>query len=173
MPIVEALRKCTDLFLDVHLMISKPAAYVTEFAEAGADSLTIHLEAVPEPAQLLHRIREAGLAAGLAINPATPLTSVAPYQDDCDVILIMSVVPGFGGQRFEPIALEKLQAFPAKSERGPVLEIDGGVNSATIMECAAAGAEWFVVGSAIFGADDYGAAIGQLQALSHKAPGRD
>lgn len=164
MPIVSGLRKHTDMPLDVHLMISKPDQYIDQFFEAGADAITIHVEAVEDPAPLLKKIRDLGAASGLAFNPDTPLTAVAPYIDDCDLVLPMSVNAGFGGQKFNPVALEKLREL-RKLKPDLLLEVDGGVNSETIAECVQAGAELLVVGSAIFKHDNYEHALNQLYGL--------
>lgn len=161
MPIVAAIRKLTDLPIDVHLMISEPSKYVRQFAEAGADCVTIHAEIAEHVPSTLELIRQQGAAVGLAINPATPLEAVEPMLPACDLLLIMSVDAGFGGQAFNPVALEKLQraraAFPDL-----LLEVDGGINLTTIGSCQQAGASLFVVGSAIFGQDDYRVAIARL-----------
>jgi ribulose-phosphate 3-epimerase len=162
-PIVAAVRSCTDLPLDVHLMISNPGDYIQEFRNAGADSISIHIEAVPQPRTVLRQIRELGAMAGLAVNPGTSLNSVAPYLADCDLLLVMSVEPGFGGQSFEPVALEKLRELRANpAAKHLLLEVDGGVNETTIGRCAEAGATLFVVGSAIFRQPDYGQAVARL-----------
>ena len=107
LPIIEAGRQATDLPLDVHLMITDPAKYIEQFYEAGADMMTIHIEAVPDPRPVLEQIRAAGATAGLAFNPSTPLSAIEPFVSYCDLILVMSVEPGFGGQKFNPEALEK------------------------------------------------------------------
>jgi ribulose-phosphate 3-epimerase len=148
--LVEAMRKLTSLPLDVHLMISNPEEYVERYVEAGSDIVTIHAEAHPEPVKVLEKIRQAGAAAGLAINPPTPVERAEECLEACDLVLVMSVMPGFGGQAFAPVALEKLKHL--RSQIGPevILEVDGGVNGKTIAACAEAGANWFVAGSAIF-----------------------
>jgi ribulose-phosphate 3-epimerase len=162
-PIVAAIRSCTDLPLDVHLMISNPQDFVEEFREAGADSISVHIEAVPDPRALLKRIRGLGAAAGLAINPPTPLAAIEPYLPGCDLLLVMSVMPGFGGQDFDPVALDKLRTLVSlPAAKHLLLEVDGGVNDATIGSCAQAGATLFVVGSAIFRQPDYEQAVMRL-----------
>jgi ribulose-phosphate 3-epimerase len=166
-PILEAVRRTTDLPVDVHLMISNPAKYVDAFRKAGADNITIHIEAVPEPRPLLEKIRSLGAGAGLAFNPPTPLAAIESSIPFCDLILVMSVMPGFGGQKFDRVALDKLRQLRAASD-DLVLEIDGGVNTKTIAECAAAGAQWFVTGSAIFEGDDYRARVKELAALAEQ-----
>jgi ribulose-phosphate 3-epimerase len=165
LPIVSAFRRLTDLPLDVHLMISEPGKYIEPFLDAGADSLTIHIEAEPEPGPLLKRMRQLGSGVGLALNPQTPVSRVEPYLADCDLILVMSVEPGFGGQKFEPVALEKLRHLRRVAPQALLLEIDGGVNETTIAGCAAAGAQMFVTGSAIFKHSDYAESVARLSRL--------
>jgi ribulose-phosphate 3-epimerase len=166
MTIVSALRKLTDLPLDVHLMMTHPQKYVRQFREAGADSLTFHIEAVEDPRPLLEEIRGLGAGAGLAINPLSPFEPAEKVLDYCDLLLVMSVQAGFGGQAFNPVALERLQRARKAAGERLLLEIDGGVNEETIADCAAAGAQLFVVGSAIFKHPDYGAAIRRLAELA-------
>jgi len=166
MPIVAGLRKYTDVPLDVHLMIKTPEKYLDSFFEAGADAITIHAEAVDEPNDMpihLDAIRELGAAAGITINPQTPLETIKPCVGHCDLVLIMSVNAGFGGQSFQPVALEKLKA--AREMFGPdvILEVDGGVNGDTIADCVAHGAEFLVVGSAITRSDDYTRSVAELK----------
>jgi ribulose-phosphate 3-epimerase len=165
LPLVEAFRKLTELPLDVHLMIENPLVFAEHFARAGADSLTVHIEAVPDPRDTLRRIRDLDLAAGLALNPDTPLERIEPFLSQCDLVLVMSVMPGFGGQKFERVALEKLAALQGRIGDGCLLEVDGGVNDKTIADCAKAGANLFVVGSAIFRTNDYGPSVVRLNSL--------
>jgi ribulose-phosphate 3-epimerase len=160
--LVEAIRGLTDLALDVHLMISNPESYIDRYFKAGADLITIHIEATDRPEELLSRIRQLGAASGLAINPPTPLDRLEPCLDCCDLILVMSVMPGFGGQKFDPVALEKLDSLRGRVGDRAILEVDGGINPETIGDCAAAGAEWFVAGSTIFEHNDYRARINSL-----------
>ena len=166
LPIVEAVRRCTRLPIDVHLMIANPEKYVDQFVEAGADVLTIHAEAAGDPAAVLGRIRQRGAAAGLAFNPPTPLSAIEEYLPACDLVLVMSVMPGFGGQAFEPIALEKLRRLRQMAQPEMTLEVDGGINPQTIRDCAEAGAELFVVGSAIFRTPDYADSFNKLRTLA-------
>lgn len=161
MTIVDAVRKLTELSLDVHLMMSEPGKYIQAFVDAGADCLTIHAEIAGDVGAVLQQIRNAGVAVGLALNPATSLAQVGELLPSCDLLLMMSVNAGFGGQSFNAVALEKLRAVKV-SHPGLILEIDGGVNRETIAGCVEAGAELLVVGSAIFGQDDYGQALKQL-----------
>jgi ribulose-phosphate 3-epimerase len=149
MPIIAAVRRATKLPLDVHLMISRPGDFIEEFVKAGASSLTIHVEAVDDPRPVLEKIRACDAVASLALNPPTPLDAIRPSLDYCDMVLCMSVMPGFGAQKFDPVALEKLRILKAlKSD--VILEIDGGVNERTIAECTRAGAQMLVTGAAIF-----------------------
>lgn len=166
MTIVEAFRKVSDLPLDVHLMMVQPQKYLRQFRDAGADVLTIHAEAVDDPGAVLEEIRGLGLGAGLAINPSTPFETVENVLAACDLLLVMSVEAGFGGQSFNPVALERLRRARTLAGERLLLEIDGGVNEDTISRCAAAGAQLFVVGSAIFKKSDYGAAIRDLSELA-------
>jgi ribulose-phosphate 3-epimerase len=165
-PIVEAVRRVTKLTLDVHLMISDPAKYIEPFRKAGADSITIHVEAVPDPRPVLDRIRELGALAGLALNPPTPLSAIESSLPHCDLVLVMSVMPGFGGQKFEDEALDKLHQLRERTDYDPLLEVDGGVGMETIGACAAAGAEMFVAGTAVFKTGDYAATIERLRSTA-------
>ncbi len=162
MTIVEAVRRITKLPIDVHLMMVEPQKYLKAFVDAGADVLTIHAEAVERPADALLQIRELGIAAGLAINPPTPISAIEDSLSLCDMILLMSVNAGFGGQKFNPVALEKLSELRAKLGPEVLLEVDGGINAETIGAVRKAGADLFVVGSAIFGKGDYASAISGL-----------
>lgn len=166
MPIVAAFRRLTDLPLDVHLMIERPERYLEQFYDAGANAITIHQEADMDPRNTLSRIRELGAASGLAINPGTPLEKIELYLDVCDLVLVMSVNAGFGGQEFDEIALKKLERLRAIARPDLLLEVDGGINDSTIAKCARAGADLFVVGSAIFRHEQYAPVIGQLADLA-------
>ena len=156
-PVVKSLRKATTGFLDVHLMISQPEKYLDAFAKAGADLLNVHVEAEGDMEAMLKHIRELGCKSALTIKPNTPAEAVFPYLPLCDMILVMSVEPGFGGQKFMPSALPKLEALKAEIARQGVkclLEIDGGINLDNAKEAADAGADILVAGSAVFGAAD-------------------
>jgi ribulose-phosphate 3-epimerase len=166
LPIVEAIRRLTDLPLDTHLMIVQPERYVDRFIDAGADVVTFHIEAVDDPRPLLARIRERGVGAGIALNPATPLAEIEGCLDLCDLVLVMSVPAGFGGQSFDEVALDKLVRLRDLVPADVMLEVDGGVNERTIARCAAAGARYFVAGSAIFRHDDYTAVVRRLTELA-------
>lgn len=162
-PIVEAVRRTTKLPLDVHLMISEPARYIESFRNAGADLMTIHVEAVSDPRPVLDRIRELGALAGLALNPPTPLAAIERSLPHCDMVLVMSVMPGFGGQKFEEEALAKLRILSERADCDALLEVDGGVGQETIGPCADAGAELFVAGTAIFKQADYRGTVRRLR----------
>jgi len=166
MTIVAAMRRLTSLPIDVHLMMVHPERYVEQFRQAGADGITFHVEAVEDPRPVLAQIRSLGAAAGLALNPSTPLSRIEAALDLCDLVLVMSVDAGFGGQKFNPIALDKLKTLRMRLPPGVCLEVDGGINSSTIAAAAQAGAELFVVGSAIFGQSDYQKAVSQLVAAA-------
>jgi ribulose-phosphate 3-epimerase len=166
LPVVQAVRRSTDLPLDVHLMISDPARYLRQFREAGADLLTVHIEVLPDPRPVLQEIRALGAAAGISLNPPTPLETLSDCLDLCDLVLVMSVMPGFGGQTFEPVALEKLRRLRALVGSRVLLSVDGGVNVETVGLCAEAGADLFVAGSAVFSQSDYGRSIRELTGLA-------
>lgn len=161
-PVVKSLRKATPGFLDVHLMISQPARYLEAFAKAGADLLNIHLEAEGDKVALLQQIHALGCRAALTIKPNTPAEAVFPYLPLCDMVLVMSVEPGFGGQAFLPSALPKLEALRAQREAQGLsflLEIDGGINQSNAALAVSSGADVLVAGSAVFGAEDVARAV--------------
>lgn len=162
MPIVAAMRKLTERPLDVHLMISNPEEYVPQFIDAGADAITFHWEATPDPVPLLETIRSSEVLAGIAINPSTAWPSDMGVFGECDMVLVMSVDAGFGGQEFQSTALQRLRELRSAFGDRMLLEVDGGVNAETIGACAEAGADLFVVGSAIFRQPDYRSAILRL-----------
>jgi ribulose-phosphate 3-epimerase len=166
LPVVEAVGRVSRVPLDVHLMIDNPGDYLEQFRQAGADTLTIHVEAVRDPRPLLEKIRSLGAVAGIALNPSTPLSSLDGLLAHCDLVLVMSVMPGFGGQEFDPVALEKLRALRDDGSCRALLEVDGGVAADTTAACAEAGADLFVAGTAVFHADNYAAAIAELQSLA-------
>jgi ribulose-phosphate 3-epimerase len=165
-PIVEAARRATELPLDVHLMIDNPEEYVKAFRAAGADGLTIHIEAVPEPRPLLERIRSLGAWAGLALNPPTPLSAIERSLPYCDLVLVMSVMPGFGGQEFDATVLSKFRELRARDDLEALLEVDGGISPHTVGACAEAGADLFVAGTAVFEREDYSTAMQELHSLA-------
>jgi ribulose-phosphate 3-epimerase len=165
-PIVRALRRITDRPLDVHLMVQHPEHYITEYAEAGANVFTFHPEATVHVQRHLAAIRERGMLAGLALNPASPLTLVTEVVDDLDLLLIMSVNPGYGGQSYLPAATDKIRRARALLDAAgsrAALEVDGGITTATIAEAWTAGADTFVAGTSVFGAADPAQAVRDLQ----------
>lgn len=172
-PVVAALRRCTSLPLDVHLMIEEPERSVEAYAEAGADSIVVHAEASVHLHRTLQQIKKLGKRAGVVLNPSTSEESVRYVLDLCDLILVMSVNPGFGGQAFLPEVLPKVSALAAMIEasgRDVRLQIDGGISAKTIAAAAAAGADTFVAGNAVFShPEGYGAAIAELRGLAQGA----
>ena len=164
-------RALPDAFYDVHLMIEDPAFYAKDFAAAGADLITVHLEAEgvrKDPRAVLHAIRDLGCKIGLSIRPGTPVEEIFDYLEDVDLVLIMSVEPGFGGQAFLPQTPERLAAVRAELERcglSVMLQVDGGVNTQTAPLCANAGADVLVVGSALYNAPDMSAMAAGIHAL--------
>ncbi|MCP3924122.1 MAG: ribulose-phosphate 3-epimerase [Desulfobacterales bacterium] len=160
--IVEASKKATELPLDVHLMIEKPDHIIPEFAKAGADWISVHVEACTHLNRTIQLIKSLNCKAGVALNPATPLSSIEWILEELDYILIMSVNPGFGGQSFIKNSLEKiseLREIIDENNLNTIIQIDGGVNKETIKEISEAGTDSFVAGSAIFGSPDYNATI--------------
>lgn len=163
---VKDIRKVTDLTLDVHLMITEPIRYIPQFAAAGADYITVHVEATEKVIETLSLIKEYGCKCGVVISPETPTDAVRPYIKECDLVLVMSVHPGFGGQKFIPSALDKLrQIKEMRDELNPkcIIEIDGGITSQNVNEAKMAGAEAIVAGSAIFGSSKPEATIEEMR----------
>ena len=172
LPVVESLRKATDIPLDCHLMIEDPDRWAPQYVEAGAGSVTFHVEAAAAPVRLAREIRSLGARASMALRPATP---IEPYEDllpELDMLLIMTVEPGFGGQSFLDIMLPKIRRTRQLIDRHGLrlwLQIDGGVSAETIERCADAGADVFVAGSAVYGAEDPAEAVRRLRALAETA----
>jgi ribulose-phosphate 3-epimerase len=167
-PVVAALRPHTGRYFDCHLMVDNPEALLPALAEAGANGVTMHVEALEDPARAVRAAADRGLDAGLALRPGTPLETVLPHLDTLDLVLPMTVEPGFGGQAFDDRVLPKIAAARrsiAAAGRPVVLQVDGGVNAATLPRCLEAGADAFVVGTAIFGADDPAAAAKAFREL--------
>lgn len=167
--VVQAARKATRLPLDVHLMIVEPERYLADFAAAGADVISVHVEACVHLERTLREIRRLGKRAGVVLNPHTPEDALRYVLDACDLVLVMSVNPGFGGQSFIPCALQKLAALRRMIDatgRDIVLEVDGGVAPSTARAVTEAGADMLVAGSAVFGAQDRAAAIAALRAAA-------
>lgn len=170
--IIGDLRKLTSLYFDVHLMIVEPEKYIEDFRDAGADGITIHLEAGPHVHRTISQIRNVGAKAGLVLCPSTPVALLEDCIEDLDLLLIMSVNPGFGGQSFIPNSLQKLrQARAMINARNPqcALEVDGGVGLTNIAHVVAAGADTIVAGSSIFGAADPGQALQEMRRLAQEA----
>lgn len=165
-PVVAAIRKITKLPLDVHLMVTNPAELIEAFAAAGADWLTVHVETDPHLHRLVDRIRELGVRPAVALNPATPLGTLEEILSEVDMVLVMSVNPGFGGQKFIPSSLSKIRRLKAQlqnTDRPVIIEVDGGINQATALQVREAGADVLVAGSAVFGSDDLELAIKNLR----------
>jgi ribulose-phosphate 3-epimerase len=169
-PVIESIRKRTRLPLDVHLMIEEPDRWIDTYVRAGADLLTIHVEATPHLQRCLAQIREAGARAGVALNPSTPPGAIEYGLDDLDLVLVMSVNPGFGGQSFIPSAYAKVRQLRSLIRDRPIeVSVDGGVNTSRAAALAAAGAGVLVAGSAVFGAPDAAQAVRALRSASEVA----
>ena len=157
-PVVKSLGKATDLVLDVHLMITEPIRYIEDFANAGADIITIHVEATDKVEETLKKIRACGKKAGISIKPKTPVSAIIPYLPLCDLVLVMTVEPGFGGQSFMPSAIDKVKILREECNRRGLtemlIEVDGGINLETGKLVVDAGADVLVAGSALFNAAD-------------------
>lgn len=163
--ICAAIRRLTELPLDAHLMISRPDRYLEPFANSGVDGLTIHIEAEAEISPTLERIRQLGMKRGISLNPGTDLEQILPYLERVDLVLVMSVQPGFGGQKFNPVALEKIEQLAARRAgegHDFLINIDGGINDETGPLCREAGADILVSGSWLFGAEDRGERVARL-----------
>ncbi|MFH1304261.1 MAG: ribulose-phosphate 3-epimerase [Planctomycetota bacterium] len=160
--LIERVRPLTQMFFDAHLMISNPEKYIDEYIDAGCDSITIHIEAVSNPQDLLDHLNQSGVLPGLAINPQTPLKLIEPYLESCGLILVMSVEPGFGGQSFIKSSVQKIKQLKTMISSNTILSVDGGIGMETIAETAQAGANYFVVGSALFSQADYSTAVREL-----------
>jgi ribulose-phosphate 3-epimerase len=182
LPVVEALLKHATLPIDCHLMITEPDRYAPAYAEAGAGSVTIHAEAARAPVRTLRAIRSAGARSGLGINPGTAIEPFEDLLDEVDMVLLMTVEPGFGGQKFLDMVLPKIRRTrallaPRNARSGPPdrqiwLQVDGGVAEETIERCAEAGADVFVAGSAVYGAHDPAQAVRDLRAQAERATAR-
>lgn len=166
--VVKALRPLSDLTFDVHLMISHPKQYIRQFAEAGAEIITFHVECDDDIDETITEIEKYGVKPALSLKPGTPVECLYPYLDRLYMVLVMTVEPGFGGQKFMPSALDKLRWLKAEREKRGLhylLEVDGGVDDTTAPLCVKAGADVLVAGSAVFGKDDRTAAVRRLAAL--------
>ena len=166
-PVIKSIREHTDLPLDVHLMIDRPHRYIEEFAKY-ADLLGFHYEAGSDNVETLKKIRELGCKSCITIKPATPAEAIFDLLPLCDMVLVMSVEPGFGGQKFMPMALQKISAIKAECQRQGLeidIEVDGGVNAETAPQAVAAGANVLVAGNFLFSADDMGAKVKEIKSL--------
>lgn len=165
--LVEAARRCTELPLDVHLMMVEPERWLEAFAEAGADHIIVHAEASIHLQRTLQGIRQLGKKAGVALNPSTPESVIEYVLNDLDIVLVMSVNPGFGGQSFLPVVLEKISRIKNMLQQANnsecIIEVDGGINPETALAATEAGADAFVAGHAVFDSDDYAQAISDLK----------
>lgn len=167
--VIERTRPMTRAVFDAHLMISDPAKYLDEYVKAGCDAITFHIEAVPQPRDLLRRIRDKGCLAGIALNPKTPVSALESAVGECDLVLVMSVEPGFGGQSFIAGSSEKVAQVRSCFGPSVVISIDGGIGPKTISGPSAAGCDLFVAGSSVFDTPDYGKAIQSMTALAQTA----
>jgi ribulose-phosphate 3-epimerase len=175
LPVVQSLRKATDLPLDCHLMIEDPDRWATGYAEAGAHNVTVHVEAAADPAKLARDLRAAGALAGLSVKPKTPIEPCLELLRNYDTLLVMSVEPGFGGQEFIPEVLDKVRIARRHVDSGHLrllVEIDGGITEDNIEAAAEAGVDCFVAGSAVYGADDPARAVAALRERAARAAAR-
>lgn len=163
-PVLKSLRKATKAYLDVHLMITEPLRYAEAFVKAGAQNVTFHCEVVEDPAAAAQEIRKLGCNVGITLDPETPVELIWPAIDHVDVVLVMSVKPGFGNQAFKPEVLAKVREIRKRLRPDQRLQIDGGINVNTIAPAREAGVDWFVCGSAVFDKPDRKAAISELRA---------
>jgi ribulose-phosphate 3-epimerase len=172
-PIISKIRKCTKKLFDVHLMISKPENLLQDFIDAGADLITIHLESTDKVDEILDTISKAGIKSAITIKPNTPVSDIFPYLKKLDMVLIMSVEPGFGGQKFIPSSLQKIEILDKMRKENPtdykfLIEIDGGINESTIESVVEAGADVIVAGSYVFKQSNYVDPIKFLKKFSKK-----
>ena len=166
LPVIEALRKKSDMFFDVHLMIEKPERYVERFVKAGADLVTFHIEATDIPHEVVSLIKKAGAKAAISIKPKTPAEAVYEFLEECDMILVMTVEPGYGGQALIPETLEKVKQLREEAEKRGVsidIQVDGGITPSNAPDAVAAGANVLVAGSSVFKAEDRKSAIDALR----------
>jgi ribulose-phosphate 3-epimerase len=168
-PVVAGIRRCTRLFLDTHLMITDPWKYAPAFVDAGSQGITFHIEVTKEPRKLIRQIRGLGVKVGVSLNPGTPVESVLDLVEEVDVVLVMTVLPGFGGQRFMKECLPKIEVLAKRLRPEQWLEVDGGVNAETAPLAVAAGANTLVAGSAIFGAPNPALALRDLRKVAGSA----
>jgi ribulose-phosphate 3-epimerase len=170
--VTAAIRRSTKLFLDVHLMISRPDRYFGMFLDAGSDRLIVHVEADHNPLETIKAIKERGCKVGIALNPATPASEAEEFLPEVDLVLCMTVVPGFGGQKFMTEVLPKIEFFadhPVRRANPFHVEVDGGINLQTAVECARRGADAFVAGTSIYGAANFSAAVSEMRTRAEEA----
>ena len=170
-PVIRAIRPHTKRTFDVHLMIDRPERYVEQFVKAGADLVTFHIESTDAVGETLSLIKKAGAKTALSIKPGTPADAAFPYLDKTDMILVMSVEPGFGGQSFIPGSIDKIRMLRKEADRRGVelmIQVDGGIDGKTIVDCAAAGADCFAVGSAVFKSPDRAKTIAELREAAER-----
>lgn len=170
-PVIASLRKCSDIIFDVHLMITEPQRYVKDFADAGADIITIHYESCDDPAAVIEQIKALGCRAAISIKPATPASVVLPLLKDVDMVLVMTVEPGFGGQKMIPEALDKVREIRAYALQNGIdvdIQVDGGITPENLKYATAAGANVIVAGSAIFRAEDPAKTVEQMIAIGEQ-----
>lgn len=170
-PVIEKLRPTSKMFFDTHLMITDPLAYAEPFAKAGSNLLTFHIEVAPQPMAVIERISALGVHVGITLNPSTPASTIAPVVAAVDLVLVMSVWPGFGGQEFIVSSLDKLREIRTWLQPQQRLEVDGGIDPTTVAAAVQAGADTIVAGSAIFGRPDPAAAMNQLRNLAEGTQG--
>lgn len=166
LPVIESIRKSTEMFLDVHLMITKPERYIDRFIDAGADLVTFHVEATDCPDKCIEMIKARGKKAAISVKPNTPIEEIYPFLDSCDMILVMTVEPGYGGQALIPECLEKVKKLKAEIDKRGLsvdIQVDGGINEKNAADAKAAGANVLVAGSAVFKYIDRKAAIDKLR----------
>ena len=171
MPVIKSIRECSDRIFDVHLMINEPIRYIADFAKAGADILTVHIEACSDLGATIDAIRAAGVRVGVSVKPNTPAEALFPWLDKIDMALVMTVEPGFGGQGLIEETLPKIAALRAEADRPGLaldIEVDGGIKAENIGHVASFGANIFVAGSSVFGKPDRAAAIATLRAAAEQ-----
>ncbi len=171
-PVIGSIRNKTDLVFDVHLMIDTPLDYIDDFKKSGADIIVFHIESSSPVEETVDKIISCGCKAGISVKPKTPVEEVFPYLDKLDMVLVMTVEPGFGGQSFMYETMDKIKALRSEIKRRGLstdIQVDGGINAKTVETAAAAGANVFVAGSAVFGAEDASKAISDLRSLAEKA----
>ena len=159
--VIKSLRKITDLIFDVHLMIDNPGQYVESFAEAGSDIITFHIESLGDPRETIEKIKREGKRAGISVKPGTDIKMIEEYLGEVDMVLVMTVEPGFGGQKFMADMMDKVRFLKERYEG--IIQVDGGINSENVKMAIEAGATAFVAGTYVFGSDDYAEAIRKLK----------